>query len=315
VEDEMPTVIFPRRWRAFTLIELLVVIAIIAILIALLVPAVQKVREAAARTQCTNNLKQIALGCINCADTFKGKLPPGIGIYPGFPGTVNNGNGGTLFHLLPFVEQAPLYNASLTTDSRNANLPTYSQWTAPVQQAVIPIYNCPSDPTATSAAGVQAFTSYAYNGMVFFSGYQYGTLNWGNRAPLRFPAEITDGTSNTAMIADGLRMCQFYQETGTDLYSDRYWPDWGGHVYASELGELSGTNAPLPSFNILPLGSNVDGVLAGNCNSGIPATPHTGVIMVGMFDGHVQSASSSISQPVWAAGWTPQSNDAFPGFQ
>src|SRR5271157_2069556 len=106
----MPRFRLLSRNRAFTLVELLVVIAIIAILIGLLLPAVQKVREAAARTQCGNNLKQIGLACHNFQDTVK-KLPPAVLIGPGIGWNDENNCGPNwAVFLLFFIEQQTLFN-------------------------------------------------------------------------------------------------------------------------------------------------------------------------------------------------------------
>src|SRR5947207_3460768 len=97
------------RRSAFTLIELLVVIAIIAILIGLLVPAVQKVREAANRATCSNNLKQWATACHNYHGVYK-KLPPALGYYSGSAPKGALGNG--VFHLLPYMEQDNIFTSA-----------------------------------------------------------------------------------------------------------------------------------------------------------------------------------------------------------
>jgi prepilin-type N-terminal cleavage/methylation domain-containing protein/prepilin-type processing-associated H-X9-DG protein len=281
-----------RRLRAFTLIELLVVIAIIAILIALLVPAVQKVREAAARTQCINNLKQMSLALVNCADTYKGALPPGIGLYPNANTAPGNGDGGHFMHLLPFIEQSSLYKASYSSpdpSDRNGGGPTYSQWTSAIQNAKVPIYVCPSDPTTPGPA----LTSYGYNGQIFRTNYP----GWGQNSKIRFPAGFVDGTSNTAVYTERLMHCTNAQ------YPDGYWPDWGGNIYSNDLSSPTGATA-LFQTNLTLSGNGV-----ANYNGNLPGTAHGQTINVGMADGSVRSVTAGIAGASWWAAFTPASGD------
>jgi prepilin-type N-terminal cleavage/methylation domain-containing protein len=298
----MPQFLSSRRWRGFTLIELLVVIAIIAILIALLVPAVQKVRESAARAQCQNNLKQICLGTINCADTNRSNLPPGLGTYPSRRVTPNNGQGGLLFHILPYIEQAPLYKASLGTDGRNNNYATYSAWNVQ-NSTVVPIYICPSDPSA-QGGWAAAKTSYAYNANVFGISYDWG---WG-QGSYRYPANIADGTSQTIFFTEK-EVMSYGGQTGWSPDSGfNCWVDWGPAVSSVEGGQPTGTNAMFllnPKYGCANTGQGT-----GWCGDGNKAnSPHTAGINCAMGDGSVRFTTSSVSPTTWWAALTPAAGD------
>src|SRR6516165_5345312 len=101
-----------EKTRGFTLVELLVVIAIIGVVVGLMLPAVLKVREAANRTQCMNNLKQLGMATHSCHDTHH-KFPPALGWFPNNPFDPGNAYGIAYFHLLPFLEQDNLHKEAI----------------------------------------------------------------------------------------------------------------------------------------------------------------------------------------------------------
>jgi prepilin-type N-terminal cleavage/methylation domain-containing protein len=219
--------------KGFTLIELLVVIAIIAILIGLLVPAVQKVREAAARIQCDNNLKQLGLAVHDFHDTYK-KLPP-IGSWGptfrnnGYPPATNGGSttaadgatGSWLIHLLPYIEQQNLYNefsalGNLTTNDKTSTY--FVAYDALIGNPTppVPVYICPSDGSSTnnlqlhggSATGGYVSANYAGNVMVFEPRTQGNLIS-----------AMPHGTSSTVMIGERIQNCNVsiglgYSSTG-----------------------------------------------------------------------------------------------------
>jgi prepilin-type N-terminal cleavage/methylation domain-containing protein len=302
-----------RRWRGFTLIELLVVIAIIAILIGLLLPAVQKVREAAARMNCQNNLKQISLATINCSDVHQGLMPAGLGIYPNTSPSPNDGQGSALFHILPYLEQQNAYNLTLqpsdvtgrNVTSTGGALPTYSPaWN--FLKVNVKTYICTSDPTAIGTMGsLCGLASYAINGQVMPS------FNFFNP---RYPSSLTDGTSNTIFYTEFFAQCD-------NNYGP--WTDWGSMLYDPQgtmAGNLSPNNPvtgpaslfrgniPNPGQYCAPTTTAAYGG-AFPANYGNATSFHTGGINVGLGDGSVRFVAQGISGLTWWYALTPQGGE------
>jgi prepilin-type N-terminal cleavage/methylation domain-containing protein len=312
--------------RGFTLIELLVVIAIIAILIALLVPAVQKVREAAARTQCMNNLKQMGLAAHHCHDTFK-RLPPALGYYPG---TTSGAFGNGIFHMLPFLEQGTLYNGSLAGG-------VYYAGNNSVYLQTVPIFVCPADPSAPAGGIIIGGVNYGAGGSYGFNSLVFSLQNGINQTnpptpngqgynpagDATLPAAFPDGMSNTILIAHRYATC-----------TNATWPV-GGTAWAYCALSSPALPPPMnppprpmyPGFEITFFAAAPGGATAigpasqfqvqplpfiGNCDPLRAATPHTGVMPACLADGSARTVAASISPYTWWFACTPAGGEPMP---
>jgi len=201
-----------RNWchrRGFTLIELLVVIAIIAVLVALLLPAVQQAREAARRTQCKNNLKQLGLAMHNYHDVTQ-RFP--IGAMSGSGSSSGGGNGGStsgyvwVRYILPYLEQQNMLN------NWNEDIAYNTGVNNPIIKTTIPAFFCPSDPHfkawnnvynynyAVNYGNTTVGATNPYNGVTWLEGtfrYSGGTTGYASRI-----GDIIDGTSNTLLMSE-----------------------------------------------------------------------------------------------------------------
>jgi prepilin-type N-terminal cleavage/methylation domain-containing protein len=299
-----------RSRKAFTLIELLVVIAIIAILIGLLLPAVQKVRAAAARTQSANNLKQIALAVHNYHDA--------IGTVPPLSAAIKTGGGpaSTHYFLLPYIEQNAVYDLGQTNNGAWNNSPNNAG------SKKMKVFISPRDPSnpvdlwREGNGGTWAVSNYAANHAIF------GVPCGSNTNSRRTLISITDGTSNTVGFAEQYAKCGLGEPDTTSGASPNnfYHKLWAYNVpWFWQRGPYFDTR--LMSSNMLGTnqGDNSACTVVANSTAAVPQnvpTPQAcnpffvqamdgSGCMVGLMDGSIRNVTSSVSGTSWVRALWP----------
>jgi prepilin-type N-terminal cleavage/methylation domain-containing protein/prepilin-type processing-associated H-X9-DG protein len=305
----------------FTLIELLVVIAIIGVLIALLLPAVQAAREAARRSQCVNNLKQLALAAANY-ESSNGAFPGGS--YSNFNGGKYPENFSVFVRMLPFTEQAPMYN------SVNFSLNSGNYENLTIAGVKLSILTCPSEPNnnpsiiaaSTPQASfnvvniknlppgtwLQYFSSYAGNAGTFNFGYNtsYPAAEFAmyngviyNDSTVRI-SDITDGTSNTMIFGEHShfafqRFDPAYANSDNSWNSGRYYDTLFCTMYPMNVG--NGTSGPSSFYYYFP---------------GDATSNHPGGANFAFCDGSVKFLKNTINSWTFGAGNQTKYGDSLP---
>ena len=277
----------------FTLIELLVVIAIIAILIGLLLPAVQKVREAAARMQCSNNIKQLGVAFHAYASANE-KVPPAWSPDSGGGTLGSNASIGPIsgtahFFLLPYIEQDNVYRLAGNSSANQASV-------------IIKTFLCPSDSSLSS--NIQRYgyasTNYAANMLVMYP-KGAGTI----------VTSMPDGTSNTVLFTERYKVCA----PASGGYTGPAWamhPAFVGH----------GWDTPVIGWRDPGVGGNYDPSFDGSqngvsiafqiapavsaCTWQVAQGAHTGSMVTGLGDGSTRFVSSGVSQNTWRNAGNPK---------
>jgi len=280
-----------KRYSGFTLVELLVVIAIIGVLVALLLPAVQAAREAARRSQCVNNIKQLGLAAHNAHDTYK-VFPPASASGGAHnsrvarKGPYQNLAGSFFFHILPYIEQSSLYDGAIAAGGNMDNTVNSKQ----VYRYIIEAYRCPSGRSPGSSTGygyptgpdgTHAISNYGANYMVF--GQRTATTNGEGATRM---AMVTDGTSNTVFFGERYGQCAGSRSS--------LWANSSASWVPQICYGVNPTDEICPKFQTTPIYTSAVHATNGGNSS------HPGVMNTGMGDASVKGIAQTIDATVWA---------------